>query len=95
MHKICKTRDAVCKLEICYMPKICGDLKLLQVKQGKRILGTEAFIKVIKNDRKLRPLESRGRVDWIRTSDPLTPSQVRYQTAPPPEIYKTTFCAYL
>ena len=25
-----------------------------------------------------------GRVDWIRTSDPLTPSQVRYQTAPPP-----------
>ena len=30
-------------------------------------------------------LESSGRVDWIRTSDPLTPSQVRYQTAPPPE----------
>ena len=29
-------------------------------------------------------LESSGRVDWIRTSDPLTPSQVRYQTAPPP-----------
>ena len=29
---------------------------------------------------------SSGRVDWIRTSDPLTPSQVRYQTAPPPEF---------
>ncbi len=27
-----------------------------------------------------------GRVDWIRTSDPLTPSQVRYQTAPPPVV---------
>ena len=26
-----------------------------------------------------------GRVDRIRTCDPLTPSQVRYQTAPPPE----------
>ncbi len=48
MHKICKTRDAVCMLEICYMPKICGDLKLLQVKQVKRILGTEASIKVNK-----------------------------------------------
>ena len=31
-------------------------------------------------------LESSGRVDWIRTSDPLTPSQVRYQTAPPPAL---------
>ena len=30
--------------------------------------------------------ESSGRVDWIRTSDPLTPSQVRYQTAPPPAL---------
>jgi hypothetical protein len=27
-----------------------------------------------------------GRDDWIRTSDPLTPSQVRYQAAPHPEI---------
>lgn len=27
-----------------------------------------------------------GRVDWIRTSDPLTPSQVRYQAAPPPVL---------
>ena len=26
-----------------------------------------------------------GRDDWIRTSDPLTPSQVRYQTAPHPD----------
>ena len=26
-----------------------------------------------------------GRDDWIRTSDPLTPSQVRYQAAPHPE----------
>ena len=31
-------------------------------------------------------LEVSGRVDWIRTSDPLTPSQVRYQTAPPPAL---------
>ena len=28
---------------------------------------------------------SDGRDDWIRTSDPLTPSQVRYQAAPRPE----------
>ena len=28
-----------------------------------------------------------GRDDWIRTSDPLTPSQVRYQAAPHPEIF--------
>ena len=28
-----------------------------------------------------------GRDDWIRTSDPLTPSQVRYQAAPHPETY--------
>ena len=27
-----------------------------------------------------------GRDDWIRTSDPLTPSQVRYQAALHPEI---------
>src|SRR5688500_18830346 len=27
-----------------------------------------------------------GRDDWIRTSDPLTPSQVRYQAAPHPEL---------
>ena len=26
-----------------------------------------------------------GRDDWIRTSDPLTPSQVRYQAAPNPD----------
>ena len=26
-----------------------------------------------------------GRDDWIRTSDPLTPSQVRYQAAPRPD----------
>jgi hypothetical protein len=25
------------------------------------------------------------RVDWIRTSDPLHPIQVRYRAAPPPE----------
>ena len=30
------------------------------------------------------PMKS-GRDDWIRTSDPLTPSQVRYQTAPHPD----------
>src|SRR3954452_24855456 len=28
-----------------------------------------------------------GRDDWIRTSDPLTPSQVRYQAAPHPAEY--------
>jgi hypothetical protein len=27
-----------------------------------------------------------GRDDWIRTSDPLTPSQVRYQAAPHPDV---------
>ena len=26
-----------------------------------------------------------GRDDWIRTSDPLTPRQVHYQTAPHPD----------
>ena len=29
--------------------------------------------------------EKIGRDDWIRTSDPLTPSQVRYQAAPHPD----------
>ena len=33
-----------------------------------------------------RPAKN-GRDDWIRTSDPLTPSQVRYQAAPHPEIF--------
>ena len=39
-----------------------------------------------KRGQRIYPLAScfSGRVDWIRTSDPLTPSQVRYQTAPPP-----------
>ena len=34
-----------------------------------------------------------GRDDWIRTSDPLTPSQVRYQTAPhpDPQLYQSDF----
>ena len=27
-----------------------------------------------------------SRVDWIRTSDPLHPIQVRYRAAPPPEL---------
>ncbi len=31
------------------------------------------------------PKVSDGRDDWIRTSDPLTPSQVRYQAAPRPD----------
>ena len=30
-------------------------------------------------------LSKNGRDDWIRTSDPLTPSQVRYQAALHPE----------
>src|SRR5690606_7925979 len=29
-----------------------------------------------------------GRDDWIRTSDPLTPSQVRYQAALHPEYFR-------
>ena len=33
--------------------------------------------------------EKIGRDDWIRTSDPLTPSQVRYQAAPHPEVDET------
>ena len=33
---------------------------------------------------RIRPQTS-GRDDWIRTSDPLTPSQVRYQAAPHPD----------
>ena len=34
-----------------------------------------------------RPLDAKfGRDDWIRTSDPLTPSQVRYQAAPHPVL---------
>jgi hypothetical protein len=37
-------------------------------------------------------LKNNGRDDWIRTSDPLTPSQVRYQAAPHPEI-QTLGCA--
>ena len=32
-------------------------------------------------------LQTSGRDDWIRTSDPLTPSQVRYQAAPRPEAF--------
>ena len=31
-----------------------------------------------------------GRGDWIRTSDPLRPRQVRYQAAPRPDI--TSLC---
>ena len=33
-------------------------------------------------------VEKIGRDDWIRTSDPLTPSQVRYQAAPHPETVR-------
>ena len=33
-----------------------------------------------------KPESKNGRDDWIRTSDPLTPSQVRYQAAPHPDI---------
>ena len=35
-------------------------------------------------------LDSIGRDDWIRTSDPLTPSQVRYQAALHPDRYRTS-----
>ncbi len=30
------------------------------------------------------------RVDWIRTSDPLHPIQVRYRAAPPPELLQNS-----
>ena len=36
---------------------------------------------------KVPDLQTSGRDDWIRTSDPLTPSQVRYQAAPRPEAF--------
>lgn len=71
MHKIGKTRDAARKLEICYMPEICGDLKLLQVKQGKRILGTEAFIKVNKKRPKTSAVKNHV-VGWTGF-EPATP----------------------
>lgn len=71
MDKICKTRDAVCKLEICYMPEICGDLKLLQVKQVKRILSTEAFIKVNKKRPKISAVRNHV-VGWTGF-EPATP----------------------
>ena len=41
-----------------------------------------------------RDLVISGRVDWIRTSDPLTPSQVRYQTAPPPVVRGRTISPF-
>ena len=34
------------------------------------------------------------RVDWIRTSDPLHPIQVRYRAAPPPEHLTTYSCIW-
>ena|GEM_PF-1943574 len=34
----------------------------------------------------------RSRGDWIRTSDPLHPMQVRYQTAPRPDCFRHTSC---
>jgi hypothetical protein len=38
-----------------------------------------------RNQRNFYDPEEVGRDDWIRTSDPLTPSQVRYQAAPHPD----------
>jgi hypothetical protein len=35
-----------------------------------------------------------GRDDWIRTSDPLTPSQVRYQAAPHPDLARKIILAH-
>ena len=44
------------------------------------------FLNYIKiKDSSLQKEESFCRVDWIRTSDPLHPMQVRYRAAPPPE----------
>ena len=37
------------------------------------------YVKYIRKD---------GRGDWIRTSDPLNPIQVRYQTALRPDIFR-------
>jgi hypothetical protein len=35
----------------------------------------------------------KSRVDWIRTSDPLHPMQMRYRAAPPPEPTRIPFGA--
>ena len=36
-----------------------------------------------------------SRVDWIRTSDPLHPIQVRYRAAPPPEVPQNQVLRFL
>jgi hypothetical protein len=48
---------------------------------GPDSLGLRVFLKI-------------GRDDWIRTSDPLTPSQVRYQAAPHPDADEKSILAH-
>lgn len=72
MHKIGKTRDALfVKHEMRYdLPEMLR-LKLLQVKQVKRILGTEAFIKVNKKRPKISAVRNHV-VGWTGF-EPATP----------------------
>ena len=52
----------------------------------RRCCTTVAHNKTARRDAEPFPLAFIGRDDWIRTSGPLTPSQVRYQAAPHPEF---------
>ena len=51
------------------------------------LLKIKQLLKTKKVRHKVPDLITSGRDDWIRTSDPLTPSQVRYQAAPRPEVF--------
>ena len=51
------------------------------------LLKIKQLLKTKKVRHKVPDLITSGRDDWIRTSDPLTPSQVRYQAAPRPEAF--------
>ena len=53
--------------------KALGLLKMTSKETANR-----AFVRLVGG-------KSTGRDDWIRTSDPYTPSIVRYQTAPHPD----------
>ena len=51
------------------------------------LIKIKQLLKTKKVRHKVPDLQTSGRDDWIRTSDPLTPSQVRYQAAPRPEAF--------
>ena len=53
---------------------------------SQRLCEQGAHRETARRDAEPFPLANIGRDDWIRTSDPLTPSQVRYQAALHPEI---------